>query len=560
MIRKTNIFDTEPLNRIPKKSASEVRYLTFNINGAKTLFNYHPWNQLQQSYDAFFSALGADIISLQELKVQQDAVTSLGLLKKYRAFISVPKSKKGYSGVGLFVRIPQPEDPQHVHQSLHVVNAEEGVSGCLQSAENKQKQYCQLENGIGGYLDSADTQFLGLDNAALQNLDSEGRCAVVELANNTVVFSLYCPANSMGTEEGELFRLRYLEVLLRRCRNLRNLGKNVVVMGDMNVTLDLIESAEGINERIKKKLIVNNLKDGGEEFEKANTAECIAYRSSWPQRTLLNTYTVPTFPYANKELTQFLHDTTRIVQGRTLAKYTVWNTLTSARQSNYGSRIDLILASCPDLVANVTRADNLPFLYGSDHCPVFTDVDVSFQKTTPLPAATKLPFEAKRFYKLVKHRDISLMFGAVSAKRPVEDDTSLDDLKKRPVEDDTSLDDLKKLKIQYVSRKKPSGSQQTIKNFFFQDRILTTLASPTPPTPPPTCRLVELKSISAFKAMVYSAPKCHHGEACILRTSLTSANKGKKFWICARTSKGNSGELGEHRCDFFDWAKTKGST
>ena len=39
----------------------------------------------------------------------------------------------------------------------------------------------------------------------------------------------------------------------------------------------------------------------------------------------------------------FLYDTTRLVQGRRMKMYTVWNTLTNARQINHGSRIDLIL-------------------------------------------------------------------------------------------------------------------------------------------------------------------------------------------------------------------------
>ena len=49
-----------------------------------------------------------------------------------------------------------------------------------------------------------------------------------------------------------------------------------------------------------------------------------------------------------------------------------WNTKISARESNYGTRIDLILIT-PNLIPWIAAADIQPEMKGSDHCPVFVD-------------------------------------------------------------------------------------------------------------------------------------------------------------------------------------------
>ncbi|KAM3122740.1 hypothetical protein CJJ07_004551 [Candidozyma auris] len=552
MVLPRELLEKPPLNRIPDLSPSNIRYLTFNVNGIKTLFNYHPWNLLQNDHDALFRALKADIISLQELKINGDGLASTGLLKDYRSFVSIPKSRKGYSGVGLFVRVPLNSDPPHVKACLSVVKAEEGITGTLPSAEDKAQTYDVTPDNIGGYMDSEDMEEMNMTFEQLKALDSEGRAAVVELASGTVVFSLYCPANSMGTEEGELFRLRFLEVLLRRCRKLKALGKEVVVMGDINVSLDLIDHAEAINEGIKVNLVKNNLKDGGVAFEKVNKDQCLAFKNR-PVRALLQKYVHPTNPYAKASDVSFLYDTTRIIQGRRLAMYTVWNTMTSARQSNYGSRIDLILFSSSSDVDHISKADILPFIHGSDHCPVFTDVDVSFVDKLPPPEQKKISFEAKSFYKLVKHRDISSMFGNV-AKRSVTPDSDTGNSSGR---------DTKKPKLQYVSRKKSTtaSAQSKIGAFFTQEQLKENkdVSSGPPQEIKAAGPSVKLDSISKLTSLIYSdPPKCRHGEDCVLKTSLKTTSKGKKFWCCPRSAKGSSTELGEHRCEFFEWAKPKG--
>jgi AP endonuclease-2 len=50
-----------------------------------------------------------------------------------------------------------------------------------------------------------------------------------------------------------------------------------------------------------------------------------------------------------------------------------WNTKISARETNYGTRIDYVLVT-PGLIPWIKAADIQPSIKGSDHCPVFVDL------------------------------------------------------------------------------------------------------------------------------------------------------------------------------------------
>ncbi|KAF8488880.1 Endonuclease/exonuclease/phosphatase [Russula emetica] len=50
-----------------------------------------------------------------------------------------------------------------------------------------------------------------------------------------------------------------------------------------------------------------------------------------------------------------------------------WNTKVSARETNYGTRIDYVLVT-PGLMPWIKAADIQPSIKGSDHCPIFVDL------------------------------------------------------------------------------------------------------------------------------------------------------------------------------------------
>ncbi|ODV86412.1 hypothetical protein CANARDRAFT_6887 [[Candida] arabinofermentans NRRL YB-2248] len=561
-----------------KKSSSTLRLISFNVNGIKTLRNYHPWTTTP-TYNDVLKYMNGDIITFQELKLQRSDI-DLGIadLKDYISFITVPVSKKGYSGVGVFIRKPTSTDDYCIKRSLTVVRAEEGITGLLEykktglsyieaSTVEKYKSDC-----IGGYPKHSIDQD-ERDKNTMKKIDTEGRCILVELSYDVVIISVYCPANSMGTEEGENGRLLFLSCLFERIRSLKQMGKEVILMGDINVCVDLIDSDEtikcGLNEGLLKK------PEDLSNFEKENTKACIEFKSSSEARSLLNSIVFDTTGLVkDKDKDQkLLFDSTREIQGRRMKMYTVWNTFKNTRPLNVGSRIDLILVT-EKLMKVVNQADIWAHLHGSDHCPIFTDFEVcDFSSAQDQYSSYKDKtnwLEAKTFYELHTGRSIDSFFTKGSSTKPKSKNTQIklvnDSTTKRRIDTDP-----------HVSRKKPTNEQQRISNFFFKP---TTTKQEVEEVKPTKIKDSVKMSVSDFKSMLQnsssSAPCCKHKEVCSLRSVKkgSSQNLGKKFWCCARVSKhetwhsdvqpsdadsnsqpqSQDQEVDEFNCGYFKWA------
>ncbi|CAM9016582.1 unnamed protein product [Wickerhamomyces anomalus] len=493
-----------PLDQIPTKQQGHIRLITFNINGYRTVFHYHPWNKLRK-FSNMFNSLYGDIITLQEIKVAaKDVDNNIGRLEGYNTFLTVPSLKKGYSGVGVYVRVPKEDEPEAVKTALTVVKAEEGLTGVLKSHDTK-KSYNQSDNCIGGYPN--------LDEDVAHQIDSEGRCVVIETANNTVVLSVYCPANSMGTEEGEHFRIQFLEALFSRIRNLEEMGKHVVLMGDINVSRDLIDSADGINHRLRE----GQLLKVQDKFEDLNSEQTINFIRRSVPRMLLNELLIDSIDQEMElEKPRIMLDLVRKTQGRKQGLYTVWNTLKNSRPGNYGSRIDLILAT--ERLAECCKGANIwPFLMGSDHCP---SIQLFLNQRKPKVDTVKPQrpqnTTAKSNIKPIKGQNQILSFFKQKSEEtePLDEDTKQND--------DVTV--IEEIKPQTEDTKKRHHQQ----------------------------RLDPLVNFHWYQKEI---PKCQHNEPCVLKTSMTKENKGKKFWTCKR-SRGHSntkdGEK-EFTCGYFQW-------
>ena len=74
------------------------------------------------------------------------------------------------------------------------------------------------------------------------------------------------------------------------------------------------------------------------------------------------------------------------------AAYTCWETITNARETNYGTRIDYVLASrglVPGVAETpgehrITDCHHLTLVRGSDHCPVVSDWEGKAHKDEPV--------------------------------------------------------------------------------------------------------------------------------------------------------------------------------
>lgn len=190
--------------------------------------------------------------------------------------------------------------------------------------------FCRLPENqqIGGY--PTAEQVSRLETADTSALDVEGRCIILEFPA-FVLLGVYSPANSSGDRDD--FRMDFLRLLDARIRNLRAIGKRVVVMGDLNVARTVGESAHALTE-VRKKAITKD------DF------------TLHPARVLFNQLMGgPSLDnddgVARNDVqdSPFLLDLCREFQPRRQGMYTCWDQKKNSRPGNFGARIDYVLCS-----------------------------------------------------------------------------------------------------------------------------------------------------------------------------------------------------------------------
>jgi AP endonuclease-2 len=167
-----------------------------------------------------------------------------------------------------------------------------------------------------------------------------------------VLFGVYSPANSNGLRDG--FRIGFLTALETRIRNLTQMGKNVILTGDLNVSRDLIDTARAQD---------NMLAEGMTHEEYLST----------PNRRIFNQLllngVVPGQRDEGRE-EPVLYDLCREFHPDREGMFTHWEQKINARPGNFGSRIDFIL--CSIAIKDWFKEANIQEgLMGSDHCPVY---------------------------------------------------------------------------------------------------------------------------------------------------------------------------------------------
>lgn len=475
---------------------NRVRIVSFNVCGIKNiLHNSSRWSM--NSFDAMFSSLGADIVCFQETKIQtKDIDRPMAIVPGWHAFFSSSTYKRGYSGVAVYVK-----------DSIGVVSAEEGITGWLPSLSPMRER----RENIGGY-PAVDAK-LGLE------IDGQGRAITLDLGS-VVVIVLYCPANSQGNMSE--FREIFWASLDQRVRNLIAQGRELIVLGDLNVWMDPRDCAP----------IQHELKNLPKE----------------ERDTELRDWTINN--YARKIVSGWMSDlgmtdTAREFNPKRDDMFTCWSQLLNSRPANYGSRVDYILADS-NLVCK--EAGIMPDLEGSDHCPVYADF------TIPLLPPMALP-ELGRRLKHLFGADIKNAFSKVTRGQ--------------------SFPTIQKQERPQQKKSRKSNIQRDITQFWGQPKSIMN-------SPPASDEVTESNnsnkavkvtdyrpeefpmkaSSSGSNASVKKAwsdifyrqvPKCLHNEPCkLVLSKKPGPNKGRSFWSCARPT----GAVGDkdYRCKFFRWA------
>lgn len=158
-----------------------MRIISFNANGIRSA--------VTKGFADWFAQQDADVLCLQETKSQEHQLAGGPcLLEGYRCLFNDARTKKGYSGVGIYTR----RDPDEVRSAL-----------------------------------------------GWAPFDDEGRYLEARYGNLSVV-SLYFPSGSSG-EERQQFKFRCMEWIVEVFDTWLASGRNYVICGDWNIVRSALD-------------------------------------------------------------------------------------------------------------------------------------------------------------------------------------------------------------------------------------------------------------------------------------------------------------------------------
>ncbi|KAF9198778.1 Class II abasic (AP) endonuclease [Haplosporangium sp. Z 27] len=352
-----------------------MKFLTWNVNGIRSLIQYHPYcDDLHKNYREILDYLDADVICLQETRITRPKLEpDIALVPGYDSYWSFHRTRGGYSGVVIYIK-----------DHIKLVAVEEGISGVLSgnfvspmpshASLSVNSPFGKLNMAvdptrkkIGGYpvLDGDVETIL----ARYHVLDKEGRGIILDFGF-FVLFNLYCPN---FTDDSRLpFKMDYYHLLEARVQGLINEGRQIIVMGDMNVVPTELDHCDP--EKWKKEAGVDDFQD------------------TLPRRWF-NNFLAPNGP---------LTDLYRVFHKDESGAFTCWNTKINARPSNYGTRLDYILVTS-GLVPWFKSCDRKPNIVGSDHCPVVAEMytALNLEKSAEEKAQDSKEAEALRLQDII---------------------------------------------------------------------------------------------------------------------------------------------------------------
>ena len=171
---------------------------------------------------------------------------------------------------------------------------------------------------------------LGIDR-----FDKEGRVLTAYYDQFTLI-NIYFP-NGRSSQERLDYKLDFYDAVFEYCEELRAKGQKLIICGDYNTAHKAIDL---------KNPDANKNKSGFLEIER-----------DWLDKLVANDY-IDTFREFHPEE----------------VKYSWWSYRTKARERNAGWRIDYHFVT-EDLMTDISDADVLTDVMGSDHCPVWLKLE-----------------------------------------------------------------------------------------------------------------------------------------------------------------------------------------
>ena len=159
----------------------KLKLISWNVNGLRAA--------MKKDFIQSFTHLGADVFAIQETKLQQSQLTEqMQKVNGYESYWSHAVSKKGYSGVATYTRVPA----------------------------------LDIRYGIGE-----------------QRFDDEGRILETDF-DDFVFFNVYFPNGQMG-EDRLQYKLDFYDAFFAHTDRLRSEGRSLVITGDYNTAHNEID-------------------------------------------------------------------------------------------------------------------------------------------------------------------------------------------------------------------------------------------------------------------------------------------------------------------------------
>lgn len=322
-----------------------MKIVTWNINGIRTFKN-----GIKKILDSF----DADIICVQETKVTRDLLDEkTAIVDGYNSYFSFSRGRSGYSGVATYCK-----------DTVTPFLAEEGLTGLLANQGEV----------IGCYGDQ-----VALTSDELLALDNEGRAVLTQHhfigkdgPQKLTVINVYCPRADPDKPERKEFKLQFYRLLQCRAEAILSSGSHVIILGDVNTSHKAIDhcdpdDVDNFEDNPGRKWLDQFLFETAENTENGNTAD------------------EPADDFQESASVSKFVDSFRYFHPKRSNAFTCWSTLTGARQTNYGTRIDYIFSNRSLVETVFNGVDIMPEVEGSDHCPVWAQLSCTLQFSPRCP-------------------------------------------------------------------------------------------------------------------------------------------------------------------------------
>lgn len=509
-----------------------MRIVTFNVNGLRSIKEYYAVSKGWQ-FDEFLDSFAADILCLQETKIndQSRMAREYAMPKRFVGYATFQRGAKkiGYSGVVTYC----------AKGGWEACALEEGFSGLLQAPED---------------LIMDNTDFLGaFDSEELpRRLDGEGRCVITD-HGHFVLMNVYFP-NDSGLERNE-FRVAFYDAIWKRSLAFLGAGRSVILLGDINVTYhprDHCDYAKAfrsleaqLGSEICEALIENHHQRPGarEGLAETNAAARLLIETFYGEKILRSW--LYRLLHLDEDAKRFhLQDAFRTFHAGEYETYTCWNTMMSARGTNHGTRIDVILTAGPLFAPGrgvIRDCGILSSVMGSDHCPVYIELDLS-----PMPDLVVA--EPRNLRVHTTQRSLVEFFSRKSESPGDQPSSNAEDKATEanavPGSAKTKKCKVAKLSLFFEPISRPRPAEEDDTNLMATATLDEEMPEGTSRDDGPSWREI-------FKPK--AAPLCRgHSEPCkLLTVTKRGANQGRKFYTCAR-GVGARDDPGA-RCNHFEW-------